>query len=219
MRAAGGNHATLRKYAETIWCIPTDHFDRYATQRRCVPQAPIPLEQVLVRDCSYSRRSLKLRLIREGLLSPACELCGQGEVWHGRAMSLILDHINGIADDNRLQNLRLVCPNCAATLDTHCGKHNRMGPVQCAGCGRQFRPPSARQRYCGHACYSAHARGRAKPEQRRVPRPPYNHLVREVRSIGYLATGRRYGVSDTAIRKWIRQYQRERARGDASEAA
>jgi transposase-like protein len=45
-----------------------------------------------------------------------------------------------------------------------------------------------------------------------VARPPYTHLVREVNALGYLATGRRYGVSDNAIRKWLRWYERERER-------
>jgi hypothetical protein len=45
-------------------------------------------------------------------------------------MSLIIDHINGVGDDNRLENLQIVCPNCAATLDTHCGRKNRStGPA------------------------------------------------------------------------------------------
>ena len=47
-----------------------------------------------------------------------CELCGQTESWRGRTMALILDHVNGVPTDNRLENLRIVCPNCAATLDT-----------------------------------------------------------------------------------------------------
>jgi hypothetical protein len=45
----------------------------------------------------------------------------QGEEWVGKKMSLILDHINGVNNDNRIEN-RIVCPNCNATLDTHCGK-------------------------------------------------------------------------------------------------
>jgi hypothetical protein len=40
-------------------------------------------------------------------------------------MGLILDHINGLRDDHRFENLQIVCPNCAATLDTHCGRKNR----------------------------------------------------------------------------------------------
>jgi hypothetical protein len=38
-------------------------------------------------------------------------------------LSLILDHINGVNNDNRIENIRIVCPNCNATLDTHCGKN------------------------------------------------------------------------------------------------
>lgn len=54
---------------------------------------------------------------------PICEKCGQDENWYGEHMSLILDHINGVNDDHRLENLRIVCPNCNATLPTHCGKN------------------------------------------------------------------------------------------------
>lgn len=198
----------MRKYAETVWRIPTDHFDPNAARCRRLGNAPFPLEEVLVPRSTYSRGTLKRRLLKEGLLHPACQMCGQGPIWHGREMSLILDHINGIADDHRLENLRLVCPNCAATLDTHCGKQNRMAPLLCPGCGGSFRRRSRTQRYCCHACYVRVHRGRPRPERRKVPRPPYNHLVREVRAIGYRGTARRYGVSDTAIRKWLAEYER-----------
>ena len=42
-----------------------------------------------------------------------------------KKISLILDHINGVHNDNRITNLRFVCPNCNATLDTHCGKNKK----------------------------------------------------------------------------------------------
>ena len=62
---------------------------------------------------------------KEGIKKRKCELCGQGEEWNGKHMSLILDHINGNPNDNRLENLQIVCPNCNATLPTHCRGHKK----------------------------------------------------------------------------------------------
>jgi hypothetical protein len=75
----------------------------------------------MVQHSTYKRAWLKRRLFSEGIKQPACEMCGQGEIWLGRRMSMILDHINGVPDDHRLENLRMLCPNCNTTLDTHCG--------------------------------------------------------------------------------------------------
>jgi hypothetical protein len=115
----------------------------------------------------------------------------------------VLDHINGIWDDNRLENLRILCPNCNATLDTHCGRKNRSpAPVRaCAGCACEFAPRHKRQRYCSRACARRHA---PRTRQRRVERPPQVELRAQVARDGCRATGRRYGVSDTAIRQWLR---------------
>lgn len=214
MRPAGGNHRTLRKYAEEVWRIPTDHFDPHAAKRDALRRRrPIPLEEVLVEHSTYNRHDLKRRLYEAGLKRPICELCGQGEIWRGRRMSLILDHINGCATDNRLENLRIVCPNCAATLETHCGKALRRIRTErlCEHCRKPFYPDGDDRRFCSPACWGASLRGRPRPERRRVERPPYEQLLREIAELGYAAVGRRYGVSDNAIRKWVRQYERERA--------
>ncbi|MDQ4041441.1 MAG: HNH endonuclease [Actinomycetota bacterium] len=213
----GGAAAVLKKYVEQVWRIPIDHFDPAAARCEALARAnrPTPLEEVLVEGRSYSRRSLKDRLYAARLKQPICELCGQGEIWRGKRMSLILDHVNGIRDDNRLENLRIVCPNCAATLDTHCGRNKRVTPLKaaCARCGETFRPRYAKQRHCSSECGIRHDNrpqtGVAQPHRRKVERPDVDRLLAEIEAEGFLATGRRYGVSDNAIRKWVRQYEWE----------
>src|SRR3954463_12365547 len=204
LRAAGGNHRTIRKYVEEVWRIPIGHF---APGRGGSSGRAVPLAEVLVAGSTYHRGHLKRRLLEEGLKRPECEMCGQGEVWRGRRMSMVLDHVNGVHDDHRLENLRILCPNCNATLDTHCGKHKtrKHHDRTCPTCGETFRPTNGGQRYCSTSCAGrGEGSRRAKLAQRRVERPPYEQLVAEIEALGYLGVGRKYGVSDNAIRKWRR---------------
>jgi len=208
---SGGGHLVLRKYAD-IWGIRTHHFDPYAAARGAGRRKRKPLEEILVERCTFSRKHLKQRLYEAGLKRPICELCGQGEIWRGKVMGMIIDHINGVNDDHRLENLQIVCPNCAATLDTHCARGRRLtrSEQECVRCGKSFRPKYSSQRYCSRECGTRWDRsGIPRPGARRVDRPPYAQLLREVRAIGFSATGRRSGVSDNAVRKWIRAYERE----------
>ncbi len=130
-------------------------------------------------------------------------------------MRLILDHINGVRDDHRIENLRIVCPNCAATLDTHCGRKNRIAPTEksCEHCGNSYRPRYAQQRYCSQKCGvrwdRTKVRGQGKPDKRKVERPPRDQLLAELDATNYSAVGRKYGVSDNAIRKWVALYERQ----------
>lgn len=212
LRAAGGNHRTVRKYVEDVWRIPTDHFDPVAARRRGGSGRAVPLEAILVAGSTYHRGHLKRRLLAEGLKQPLCEICGQGDRWRGRPLSLVLDHINGVHDDHRLENLRILCPNCNATLDTHCGRHNKRKHHDraCPVCGTVFRPAKGGQRYCSTSCAGrGEGNRRAQRSRRTIERPPYEQLVAEIAELGYLGVGRRYGVSDNAIRKWRLAYERD----------
>ena len=84
-----------------------------------------PLSQYLVKSAHFgSRVHLKARLIRAGLLKYECAECGIHE-WQGKSLVLEIDHINGDGLDNRIENLRLLCPNCHSQTPTFCGKNTR----------------------------------------------------------------------------------------------
>lgn len=124
LRKAGGNYNHIKKYIK-IYDLSTLHFEKnynriceYSKNRK------IPLDRILVENSTYSRCDLKKRLYQEEILLPICSLCGQDENWKGVKISLIIDHINGVFNDNRIENLRIVCPNCNAGLDTFCGRSN-----------------------------------------------------------------------------------------------
>lgn len=126
LRAAGGNYKVINDYIKK-YNIDTSHFET-ATERLQKSGSQfklIPLKDILVKGSKYNRTALKERLYKEGIKKRECEECGQGEIWKGKKMSLILDHENGIHNDNRLINLRILCPNCNSTLDTHAGKNNK----------------------------------------------------------------------------------------------
>ena len=120
LRYAGGNANTLKKYIGKHG-IKTNFETQESRNKRIGKTKTRKLEDILVVDSSFSNRHyLKEKLYNAGLKKRECEKCGQGEIWQGLKISLILDHVNGIYNDNRLINLKIYCPNCNATLETHC---------------------------------------------------------------------------------------------------
>jgi Zn finger protein HypA/HybF involved in hydrogenase expression len=83
--------------------------------------------QVFVENCSYSRGKLKQRILNDNLIKYECVECGLNNEWNNKKIVLQLDHINGVNDDHRLENLRFLCPNCHSQQDTYAAK-NRLNP-------------------------------------------------------------------------------------------
>lgn len=75
-------------------------------------------EALKVHDRPRPSHGLKLRLIKEGLLNEICSQCNLGPDWNGNKLSLQLDHINGNRCDDRIENLRILCPNCHSQTNT-----------------------------------------------------------------------------------------------------
>lgn len=195
IRSAGGNARTLKKYL-LIHNIDTEHFSKsYERMVNFRIENKKNLDEILVENSTYGRTHLKKRLYDEGLLKRECCLCGQGENWNGMKISLILDHINGVYNDNRLENLRIVCPNCNAGLDTFAGRNLKRRLYYC-NCGVEIDKSSS-------MCVSCQSKKR-----RKVERPSLEQLKKEVEELGYSATGRKYGVSDNSIRKWLKNYKK-----------
>lgn len=82
------------------------------------------LDEILIENSSYSNISrLKIRLVKENKLKYECAMCGNKGEWLGQKLFLQLDHINGVNNDHRLQNLRFLCPNCHSITSTYAGKN------------------------------------------------------------------------------------------------
>ncbi len=101
--------------------LDTSHFvgQRWA-RGRILERKVTPLEEILVQGSGYRSNShLRRRLLKAQLLKAECSGCGLTS-WRGRPLPLHLDHINGDHTDNRLENLRILCPNCHAITDSWC---------------------------------------------------------------------------------------------------
>ena len=157
-----------------------------------------PLLEVMVEGSTYYTGHLKRRLLRDGLLENVCSICGQLPEWNGKSLTLIMDHINGIRDDNRLENLRIVCPHCNMQLDTSNGK-NRIRK-KCPDCGKIIRKKSERCISCSHKIST----GRITYKVLQKDRPSREELEKMVSEIPMTKIGIKYGVSGNAVKKWCR---------------
>lgn len=158
-----------------------------------------PLAEILVENSSYNTSSLRKRLIRDGIKQHKCECCGL-EDWLGEPIPLELDHIDGNHTNNKLENLQILCPNCHAKTPTYCGKNIKQKTNKihknyvCSECSIELKT-NAKTSLC-QSCYSK--------SRRKVERPTKEQLIEELKENSFLSVGEKYGVSDNAIRKWLK---------------
>ena len=78
---------------------------------------------LFIENCKVSRHVLRSYIIRNKILEYKCSIC-ECKNWQGKELSLELDHINGINNDNRIENLRFLCPNCHSQTITYGSKNS-----------------------------------------------------------------------------------------------
>jgi hypothetical protein len=204
IKPVGGNYHTVKKKILEFG-LDTSHFSG---------KASIPKGTELKKfDELVSTDAIKKRLVKER--GHQCECC-QKTMWLGGSIVLELDHVNGDRFNNTRENLRLLCPNCHALTPTYRGKNiskESKGSMSirmkqrgcknteenipflfCQDCNCQVKTKSKTGR-----CLPCHAKA-----SRKTARPPLEILMSEIANSSFIAVGRKYGVSDNAIRKWLR---------------
>lgn len=163
-------------------------------------------ENVFIENSTASQATLRKWYIKGEYTPYICSICGQEPFWQGKDLTLILDHINGHNHDDRLENLRWVCPNCNQQLDTTCGKNktNRKhitlkGVIEpsklkifCKECNKEITSQS-KSGLCQECCSKS---------KRVCERPSREELKNLIRTIPFTRIGEKFGVSDKAITKW-----------------
>jgi len=198
MSNKGGNCNTLKKRIAKLG-VNDDHIAKghSSNKGKKFISKKIPLNKILVENSTYNRGHLKNRIIEEKLIDYKCQKCGITNKWEGSELVLVLDHINGVSNDHRLKNLRFLCPNCNSQTKTFAGRSKRKR-YYCEQCGKEKSYKHSKK------CKSCAAKDL---EKRKVQnRPSKEELAEMIDTMSWLAIGKKYGVSDNAIRKWARSY-------------
>lgn len=182
--------------------IDDSHIKQYSSGEKAGWKTGRHLDEYLVlHGPNIHGSELKRKLIKAGIKSNICEECGQEPIWNNKPLTLQLDHINGNSADNRIENLRILCPHCHSQTDTFAGRncaHAKPKKV-CQNCNKVFNSKLQHCKTCSNW------RTKPRPSRHKVPHPTAEELRTLVWSKPITQLAADLGVSDVAIHKWCRQ--------------
>ena len=194
--------ATIKSLKEKLQSYDTSHFQKQDQIERNV-------ENIFTENSTASQNTLRRWFLKEEYQPYICSICGQLPIWNNKELTLILDHINECNNDNRLENLRWVCPNCNQQLETT-GSRN---PIRkkfakkyyCIDCGKEISKGSLR-------CLECETKHRVIPiEEMKITREELKFLIR---TMPFTQIAKKFNVSDNAIRKWCDKFNLPRKKSE-----
>ena len=188
----GNNYITVKNYLSKLE-IDTSNFI-FVTSTKRTP------DNIFIENSTAGQTTLRRYYLKGNYTEYKCAICGQEPFWNGKPLTLTLDHINGKNHDDRLENLRWVCPNCDRQLETTGFKRfqaEKIGKIKkrfyCCDCGIEI------NRGCSR-CFKCSSKNRRKDN-----RPKRDLLKSLIREKSFTEIGDMYNVSDKAISKWCQQ--------------
>lgn len=199
----GSAYSSLKKRCDKDK-ISLDDLDERARGKcisKLVHNEPAKFEDLFCENSTISRNQVRKRIIKDNLIDYNCNKC-QLKNWQGEEISLQLDHINGINNDHRLENLRWLCPNCHSQTKTYAGRNIK---------SKKFKESNKKIKYCdcGNAisiksnnCRSCAAKNCSKEK---ITWPSREYILKRLKETSYAALARELGVSDNSIRKFLKR--------------
>lgn len=187
----GNNSKTLRNILDNN-NISYSHFTGRA---RSYVTNYVNVSEYLNGNKKIKSSKLKEKLLKENLIENRCAICNITE-WQGKSITLQLHHIDGNPNNNNLENLQLLCPNCHSQTDNYCGSANsNLTKYYCKDCGREI---TKKATYCP-ICAAKH--------NRKIERPSLEQLIEDYKVLkSYVKVGEKYGVKDNSVKKWFIAY-------------
>jgi Zn finger protein HypA/HybF involved in hydrogenase expression len=187
-----GNHKTLRQRI-LLDKLDLSQLKNNRLKRYKSPPNKLSNSEIFCANSSYrSNKGLKYKILKHQLIEYKCK-CGLIGIWNGDPLSLQLDHINGKNDDNRLENLRFLCPNCHSQTDTFAGKKNKGPERACKLCQAKISKNASLCLRCSNSLPEHH------PTKFTSCVDELSKLLTEFKS--FKAVAKHCKVSDTSIRK------------------
>lgn len=175
---SSGQHDRIKKLI-LMNNIDTSHFTGQGWNKGSINYKT---DEIFAEGSKAPRGRVRTFVIRDHLIPYECAICGNIGEWQGSPMALELDHINGVPNDHRLENLRFLCPNCHAITDTYCGKNKK------------------------NEKYYPHMSGKPIGEMEAVDKPSAEEIGSLAITMNKSEIARHYGVSATTIEGWCRGY-------------